>query len=489
MYTNDLLNDIDYMSVNISRAFEDINTLDSINYIRNTNKPNDVSDKLTKIAVESIANTLGVNLNVSLEDYTSTGKAVIDFISRILKNILDAIKWIGNKLIEVLLEYFSNHSTPVSTVDTDSKEAVKVNDAAKKRNGKRSKDEKIIDNKDAIDELIAMALSVSNIGTTINETEIEELFLYITSLEHITPQQVKDAIPSCKFENNNNESANLNENATQIIFTLGIKNPSYLLRRSFFSLKEITPYDINKRIMLLIETMTFLTVEYDEYLDSIINIFEHHISNIDEVKTIEDLFFNFETLLTSINNQTLDIINNIPHSIINMSAKDITQDPVITVESLCQFYTKEIIQDKIMLLLRLDTYNTKNNENVPPTFAGFKREDFLTINENNIKLNNLFKDDSIVKKYRIANKKAIELIKNMRIAMDEKSSLSASSESLSKLADIVKKTLDAINILSVINSGNIVKTHAEISNFKSNVNTFIKHNFTKPITAIIKNEK
>jgi len=106
MTNTDLLNDIEYMSLNISRAFEDINTLDSIQQISNSNNFNSSSTELTKITLESMADRLGLNLNalsnknsnLALEDVESIKETLINFIIKIFSSILKAVIFIGDSI-------------------------------------------------------------------------------------------------------------------------------------------------------------------------------------------------------------------------------------------------------------------------------------------------------------------------------------------------------------------------------------------------------
>jgi len=139
MYTNDLLNDIDYMSVNLSRAFEDINTLDSIHYINQTNKTSTISNRMTRIAVEAIANTLGVTSNISLEDDnegSGTVDKIIAFLKRMWQGVVDAVKWIGKKIKEVFDKLFGNNSADVKEVKEEVKAAKETAKEIKKINSK-----------------------------------------------------------------------------------------------------------------------------------------------------------------------------------------------------------------------------------------------------------------------------------------------------------------------------------------------------------------
>jgi len=123
---NDTMSAINDMSLNISRAFEDIDTLRDIQNISQSNSLNKTNTELTKIAVESIANRLGIsNINISLEDSNNTGigATLLNIITKVFTSILNGLLWLKDMFMKLFNSLFGNKNNGIEETNK------KVNDS------------------------------------------------------------------------------------------------------------------------------------------------------------------------------------------------------------------------------------------------------------------------------------------------------------------------------------------------------------------------
>jgi len=481
MTNTDLLNDIEYMSLNISRAFEDIDTLRVIDTVNNSNRVTDTSKKLTKIAVESIANTLGVNLNVSLEDFSSAKKVTVDFISRIIKSILEGIRWIGKKIMELFYSIFGILSNPVKRVSENIKEALYESERIKKINIEK------------IDILIEISMMVSNIYVG------KERYLDDSKYPQITLSELSNGVDGVSFlDINHKEIPKVNHIKKEDIKTICLRNhymsASLRLKKVFKHSIEIFPKDIINALEHFTKLFNFLSNEYATYISNIVNIINDLIFTISKCESITDVNLAIKKsidILSELENRLRKhLISLFPDNEQSEILKGDHSRPLgfyfrtvkLPGQYMVEFFTSKNL---IIPITTVGVIMKDRDDNLEPymiPFKDFTRDNLLEISKANSKVNDLFKNSNIKDKYKKQETRITSLVINLSHCYDNQTTIGEGNNK--ELVEIINSLSKVISTLGVINNSNAANLYRDISYSIVSIDGFIKTVYTKPIKAI-----